>query len=156
MVGTSRNTDVSQSLYGMAFDGFDLSTLMTEKGHDALLKMQFHALGDGWVELVLHWNEGLAIDAHSRTLASGPIIGLLDNVTGVAVWQRRGMITHQVTVDLRLDFLREPAPGLNLIGRGECYGLTRDLAFVRGIAYEHSPDDPVASATGTYMQIEPA
>jgi acyl-coenzyme A thioesterase PaaI-like protein len=129
---------------------------MNQSGHGALLRTEFHALGDKWVELALPWSEAIAIDAATGVLASGPIIGLLDNATGMAVWQKRGMITHQVTVDLRLDYLRAPTPGRKLIGRGECYGLTHDIALVRGIAYEDSPENPVASTIGTYMQIEPA
>jgi len=142
------------SPYGVAFDDYDISTLMARKGHGALLGTQFHAMGEDWVELAQPWNENLTISAETGVLASGPIISLLDNATGIAVWKRRGMITHQVTVDLRLDYLRAPTPGRTLIGRGECYRLTRAIAFVRGVAYEDSLDDPIACATGTYMQIE--
>jgi acyl-coenzyme A thioesterase PaaI-like protein len=143
-----------RSPYGISFAAFDISSLMTDKGHGGLLRTQFHALGDGWVELALPWCESITIDAETGVIASGPVISLLDNATGIAVWQRRGMITHQVTVDLRLDYLREPKPGRTLIGRGECYRLAGDIALVRGIAYEDCPEDPVAVATGTYMQIE--
>lgn len=153
---TSASARASQSPYGIAFDDFDLSTLMYSDGHGALLRQQFHALGDGWVELALPWSEAIAIDADTGILASGPIVGLLDNATGMAAWQKRGIIMHQVTVDLRLDYLRAPVPGRMLIGRGECHGVSGELSFVRGIAYEDSPDDPVARATGTYMLIEPA
>lgn len=156
MNGKRETANEVQSPYGIAFDEFDISTLMTRKGHDGLLKTEFHALGDDWVELSLPWSESIAIDADTGVLASGPIISLLDNATGIAVWKMRGRITHQVTVDLRLDYLRAPTPGRTLIGRGECYRLTRDMAFVRGIAYEDSLEDPVASATGTYMPIVPA
>ena len=156
MNGTSETADEAQSPYGIAFNKLDFTTLMNQTGHGALLRTEFHALGDKWVELALPWSEAIAIDANTGVLASGPIISLLDNATGMAVWQRRGIITHQVTVDLRLDYLRAPTPGRKLIGRGECYGLTRDIALVRGIAYEDSPEDPIASAIGTYMQIEPA
>jgi len=154
MNGTGKSAGESPSPYGVAFDGFDIGSLMTDKGHGALLKTRFHAMGEGWVELALHWNESIAIDADTGLIASGPVISLLDNATGMAVWQKRGVIAYQATVDLRLDYLRMPSPGRMLIGRGECYGLQGDLAFVRGVAYEDSPDDPIAVATGTYMQIE--
>ena len=154
MAGTSETAEESPSPYGVAFDSFDIRTLMTRKGHGGLLRTEFHAIGEDWVELAIPWSAVLALDEAGGTIASGPVISLLDNATGIAVWQRRGAIMHQVTVDLRLDYLRMPAPGRKVIGRGECSGIDGDLALVRGIAYEDSPDDPFATATGTYMLIE--
>jgi acyl-coenzyme A thioesterase PaaI-like protein len=157
MSETSETAEEIQTPYGQAFADYDLRAMMYHSGHGALLKQQFHALGDDWVELALPWNAAIAINAETGVLASGPVISLLDNATGMAAWQKRGMILHQVTVDLRLDYLRAPTPGRMLIGRGECYGLAGELSFVRGIAYEDSLDEPVARATGTYMLIgEPA
>jgi len=151
---TRKTPDEIPSPYGIAFDAFNISSLFTRKGHAGLLDTQLHALGEDWVELALPWSASIAIDAETGVLASGPVISLLDNATGIAVWQRRGMITYQATVDLRLDYLRAPTPGKRLIARGECYGLADALAYVRGIAYEDSLEDPVACATGTYMQVE--
>ncbi|HLY37910.1 MAG TPA: phenylacetic acid degradation protein, partial [Candidatus Binatia bacterium] len=42
-------------------------------------------------------------------------------------------------------------PDLELHARSECYRLTRNVAFVRAIAWERSLDDPFASALGTFM-----
>jgi acyl-coenzyme A thioesterase PaaI-like protein len=154
MNGAGKSAGESPSPYGEAFDGFDIASLMTPRGHGALLRTQFHDMGEDWVELALPWSERIAIDADTGLIATGPVISLLDNATGMAVWQRRGVITYQATVDLRLDYLRMPMPGRSLIGRGECYGLKGELAFVRGVAYENSIEDPVAVATGTYMRID--
>ena len=35
--------------------------------------------------------------------------------------------------------------------RGECYRLTRSVAFVRGVAYHEDPDAPIASGAATFM-----
>ncbi|MCX7864940.1 MAG: PaaI family thioesterase [Novosphingobium sp.] len=127
---------------------------MNRDGHGSLLRQEFRAVGDDWVELLLPWNDTLAMHAGSGIIASGPIISLLDNATGIAVWQRRGIVTHQVTVDLRLDYLRAPRPGQAIIGRGQCHAITGDLAFVGGLAYEDSASDPFVRARGTYMLIK--
>lgn len=154
MPDSNKTDPLADNPYGMPFADYDLRNLMTFKGHGKLVKVNFHAVGDGWVELILPWSPQITIDASTGVLAAGPVISLLDNATGIAVWQKSGMITHQVTVDLRIDHVRPPVPKLALIGRGECYRLTRRMAFVRGIAYHDDPDDPVAHVTGTYMQIE--
>jgi len=55
------------------------------------------------------------------------------------------------TVDLRVDYLRAATPELDLYARVDCYKVTRNVAFIRGIAYERGPDDPFASCLGTFM-----
>jgi len=56
-----------------------------------------------------------------------------------------------VTLDLRVDYLRPAVPERTVIGRGECYRLTRSIAFVRGIAHDGDPNDPVAHVAGTFI-----
>lgn len=142
------------ALFGTDFDAEKITSAMSLLGHSAWLGMRFHAIGDGWIELALPWNADIVSDSESGVLASGPIVSLLDNATGIATWQKRGMILPQVTVDLRIDYMRAAAPGRTVIGRGECYKVTRSIAFVRGIAYDESPDDPIAHAAGTFMLID--
>jgi len=38
-----------------------------------------------------------------------------------------------------------------VIGHGECYRVTRRIAFVRGYAHDGDADDPVAHVAGTFM-----
>jgi acyl-coenzyme A thioesterase PaaI-like protein len=87
-------------------------------------------------------------------IASGPIIALLDMATSVGVWMKRGGFLPHATLDLRVDYLRPAVPGRTVIGRGTCYRVTRSVAFVRGIAHDGEPDDPVANVTGTFMGTE--
>ncbi len=138
---------------GAAFDPSLASKLLTRFGHGGWLGMQYHDHGDDWVEIALPWREELVGVAGTGILASGPIISLMDNATSMAVWTRRGQFQPQVTVDLRVDYMRAAVPGTTLIGRGECYKLTRSIAFVRGIAHEGDLDDPVAHVAGTFIAM---
>lgn len=139
---------------GEPFDPAKIRHILPGAGHGKWLDMHFHAVGDGWVELALPWREHLVGIEETGVIASGPIISLMDNACGLSVWQRRGIFAPQVTVDLRVDYMRPATPGKTVIGRGECYKLSRTIGFVRGIAYEESPDDPVAHAAGTFMVLE--
>ena len=38
-----------------------------------------------------------------------------------------------------------------IVGRGECYGVTRSIGFTRGIAHDGDPADPVAHVSATFM-----
>jgi acyl-coenzyme A thioesterase PaaI-like protein len=64
--------------------------------------------------------------------------------------KRGGFLPH-ATLDLRVDYLRPAASGRTVIGRGECYRVTRSVAFVRGIAHDGDAADPVANVAGTFM-----
>ncbi len=141
---------------GIIFDPSQSVKLMTRLGHGGWLGMQYHAHGPDWVELALPWREELIGLPSSGVLASGPIISLMDNATSMSVWALRGSFQPQVTVDLRVDYMRAAVPGKTLIGRGECYKLTRSIAFVRGIAYDGDMGDPVAHVAGTFMMMEAA
>jgi acyl-coenzyme A thioesterase PaaI-like protein len=103
----------------------------------------------------LPWREDLIGVPESGVLASGPIITLLDNATSMSVWVRCGVFRPQVTLDLRIDYVRAATPGRTVVARAECYRITRSAAFVRGLAHDGDPEDPVAHAAGVFMAMEP-
>lgn len=129
----------------------ELDAVLSSVGHNARLGHRYHAHGPGWIELAMPWQDELAGDAGS--LASGPIVALMDNAAGTAVWLKRGGYLPQVTIDLRIDYLRPPTPGATLISRCECYHMTPAVAFSRGIAYERSADDPACHVAATFMLL---
>ncbi|MCU6453578.1 PaaI family thioesterase [Sphingomonas sp. A2-49] len=136
--------------------GFNIDAFLAHRfaGHAGRLGITYHGKGDGWVELALPYADALVGDVDSGVLASGPIIALMDMATSVAVWAKRDKFAAQATLDLRVDYLRPAVPGRTVIGRGECLKLTRAIAFVRGIAYDETPDDPLAHVAGTFMLMD--
>ncbi|OYX95579.1 MAG: phenylacetic acid degradation protein [Novosphingobium sp. 16-62-11] len=140
---------------GLKFDPSQFNKFMLEHGHTGFIGMQYRNHGDNWVELGMPWREDLVGDPETGVLASGPIISLLDNATSMAVWALRGAFRPQVTLDLRIDYVRAAAPGKTVIAWAECYQLKRSMAFVRGIAHDGDIADPVAHAAGIFIQVEP-
>ncbi len=120
-------------------------------GHGPALGIAYVDHGDDWARLALPYDPRLIGDPTSGVIASGPILALMDVATSVAVWQRRGAFLPHATLDLRIDYLRAATPGATVIGHGECYRLTRSIAFVRGTAHDGDPDDPLAHVVGTFM-----
>jgi acyl-coenzyme A thioesterase PaaI-like protein len=104
--------------------------------------------------LALDYQEKLVGVVESGIVASGPIISLMDMATSMAIWVKLDRFRHQATLDLRVDYLRPATPGKSIIGRGECYGITRSVAFVRGLAHDGDAADPVAHVSGTFMFTE--
>ena len=134
----------------------DLETLqlILGRGHGGHLNMTYRASGENWLELELPYASFLAGNRDSGVLASGPIISLMDNATSLSVWAALGRHRPQVTLDLRIDYMKPAVPGKSVIGRGECYRITNTIAFVRGIAFQDDPDDPVAHVAGTFINLE--
>lgn len=123
------------------------------RGHGGALGIGYRDHGPDWAELTLPYDTRLVGDPASGVLASGPILALMDMATSVAVWQRRGGFLPHATLDLRIDYLRAATPGRTVIGRGECYRITRTIAFVRGQAHDGDPADPLAHVAGTFMVL---
>ena len=136
---------------GFAFDPPMAARLMTRHGHGGWLGLDYRAHGTDWVELSLPWREELVGLSETGVLASGPIISLMDNATSMSAWTLCGRFVPHATLDLRIDYMRAAVPGRMVIGRGKCYKLTRTIAFIRGIAHDGDPADPVAHVTGTFM-----
>lgn len=132
----------------------DLVRTVVRTGHSAALGIAFHDIGADWIELTLPYNETLVGDPATGVLASGPIISLMDSAAGMAVWARMGRLMGSATIDLRIDYMRPARPGRTLIGRGECYHVTREVAFVRGTAHDGDPADPVANISGSFILME--
>jgi uncharacterized protein (TIGR00369 family) len=123
-------------------------------GHSGALGIDYVGHGDDWAELSLPYDERLIGMPESGIIASGPIVSLMDMATSLAIWIRLGKFRPQATLDLRVDYLRPAKPGYAIIGRGICYGVTRSVGFVRGLAHDGDPDDLVANVTGTFMVTE--
>lgn len=138
----------------ITFDAFQFGKFMASHGHTGFIGMQYLGHGDNWVELAIPWREDLVGDPETGVLASGPIISLLDNATSMSVWALRGGFRPQVTLDLRVDYVRAATPGKTVVAWAECYQLKQSMAFVRGIAHDGDIADPVAHAAGIFIQVE--
>jgi uncharacterized protein (TIGR00369 family) len=139
-----------------AFDPKRFLDYVRRVGHGGALGIAYRDHGEDWAELSLPYDERLVGMPESGIIASGPIISLMDMATSIAIWVRLGRFRHQATLDLRVDYLRPAVPGRDIVGRGECYAVTRSIGFVRGIAHDGDANDPVAHVGGTFMFTDAA
>ena len=84
-------------------------------------------------------------------LHGGPITALLDGASGAAVFAALREWVPIATLDLRIDYLRPAEPPRDVLATATCYRMTKNVAFTRAVAYHDDPDDPIASAVGTFM-----
>ena len=137
-----------------AFDPERFLSYVRRVGHGGALGLSYVGHGPDWVELGLDYQEKLIGVAETGVIASGPIISLMDMATSMAIWVKLGEFRHQATLDMRIDYLRPAVAGRPIVGRGECYRVTRSVGFVRGLAHDGDAADPVAHVTGTFMFMD--
>jgi len=135
------------------FDPAKVAPLLLQSGHVGWLELKYRDSGDDWVELELPWREDLIGDAERPILASGPIISMMDMAAGMAIWTRNGGFSSIATLDLRVDYQRPARERSAVVGHVECYKLTKSAAFVRGVAHDGDPADPVAHIAGIFMSL---
>lgn len=134
-----------------SFDPDAFFKMVKYHGHGGAIGLEYRAHGTDWVEVALPWREELVGVTQSGILASGAIISLIDLAAGACVWLKQGRFTPNATLDLRIDYLRPARRGETVIARCRCTKLTRQIAFVEGIAHVGDPEEPVARAALTFM-----
>lgn len=128
-----------------------LQQLVSAPPHPAALGFQLGTIDDDGVTLALPWREDLVGDAASGVLAGGVISALLDHACGMAVWTAMDAYQPIATLDMRIDYLRAAEPGKTVFARAGTFRLSRSVAFVRGIAHDGDPEDPVAAVQAAFM-----
>ena len=119
--------------------------------HAQRLRMRVVETGPGTATLTLPYHDELIGDPVRKVVFGGVITTLIDQASGLAVACAMEELAAIATIDLRVDYLRAAEPGCDLVGRAECYKLGAHVAFVRGTAWDRSPDDPFASVHATMM-----
>ena len=137
------------------FDPAQAVRSVLQHGHSAKLGLRYREHGPDWVSLELPWREDLVGEVDRGILASGPIISLLDMASGLAIWTTHNRFIPIATLDLRVDYQRPAREGSAVIGRVECYRMSKSAAFVRGFAHDSDsdPGETVATMTGVFMSI---
>ena len=121
----------------------------------AALGFEFLEQTDDSLTVRIRYADHLVGDPDSGVIHGGVITAMLDNACGRVVHATRAKAGIEdgaiATLDLRIDYMGGAEPGKDLYARAHCYRLTRNVAFVRGVAYTDSADDPVATCVGAFM-----
>lgn len=119
--------------------------------HNAALGVEVVEAARGMVVSRVKWAPHLVGNPESLALHGGVITSLLDAAGGAAVFLWFSEIPSIATLDLRVDHLRPSPAREDLYARAECHRVTRNVAFVRGVAWCGDEANPVATMTATYM-----
>ena len=119
--------------------------------HNQALGLEVVELDEARARFRLPWQAKLVGNPKTGVLHGGVITSMMDACCGAAVFMALDEPMAIATLDLRIDYLRPAIPHETVFAATHCYKVTRNVAFVRGVAYHGSEDDPIASAAGTFM-----
>jgi uncharacterized protein (TIGR00369 family) len=97
------------------------------------------------------YRDDLVGDPDTGVIAGGVITTFLDQLCGAAVMSALSEHNPIATIDLRIDYMRPAEPGCAVQAEAQCTKVGKNIAFVRAVAYDHSPDNPVAHASAAFM-----
>jgi uncharacterized protein (TIGR00369 family) len=119
--------------------------------HNLALGIECTDVGESRSTFVLHYDPKLVGNPDTGTIHGGAITALLDGASGAAVFAAITEWRPIATIDLRIDYLRAAEPPRDVIARAHCYKVTRNVAFVRAVAFHDDEHDPIASSAATFM-----
>ncbi len=119
--------------------------------HCRAMGMKVVELRHGKGFMYIDYSKRLVGNPETRVVHGGVITALLDTIGGIVVMSSVPENTPIATLDLRIDYLRPATPGKRILASAECYRVTENIAFVRGLAYHDIDGNPIANCTGTYM-----
>lgn len=120
--------------------------------HNREIGLEFVDAQVGEATLRLPWQSQLIGNPGTDVVHGGVITSLIDSGSGLAVFCALPEMERIATLDLRIDYMRPATPEQDLYARCQCYRLTRQVAFVRAVAYQSTPDEPVATSVSTFMR----
>ncbi|MDF2367251.1 PaaI family thioesterase [Sneathiella sp.] len=119
--------------------------------HCAEIGVKVHDMDADGVIFSLPYQERFAGNPVNGVLHGGIITTLIDTAAGMCIYAKIKQYVPIATLDLRIDYLKPATPGEDVFTRATCYKVTKQIAFVRAIAYHGDPEDPIANSVGTFM-----
>lgn len=119
--------------------------------HNRALGLRFVDFAAGEAQLLLPYSDKIVGNPETGAVHGGAITSMLDAACGAAVFLKLGTPQPIATLDLRIDYLKMGTPGRDVLCKARCYKVTKNVAFVRGVAYHDHEDDPIASAAGSFI-----
>ena len=119
--------------------------------HNHALGIVIEAVDDRIARFRLLYRADLVGNPETGVLHGGAITALLDACSGAAVFATLERLQPIATLDLRIDYLRPAEPGRDVWAEATCHHMSKNVAFVRALAFHADGETPIATAAGTFM-----
>ena len=131
----------------------DVAEHLENVPHSKAIGMKYVEHGEDHCTLKLTYSEHLIGDPDTGVIHGGAITALLDNAAGLIARPKdmHREVAAIATLDMRIDYMGPATPGRDVYAQAHCFKRTKNVAFVRAVAYIESSEDPIATATATFM-----
>ncbi|OUR79911.1 hypothetical protein A9Q83_02910 [Alphaproteobacteria bacterium 46_93_T64] len=119
--------------------------------HCADIGVKVEEISEAGVVMSLPYDDRFVGNPVSGVLHGGIITTLIDSASGMCIYVKMQKYIPIATLDLRIDYLKSAVPGRDVFAKATCYRLSKQIAFVRAIAYHDDPEDPIANSVSTFM-----
>ena len=122
--------------------------------HSNLLGLELVEITPKGLIMKLPYSKSIIGNPTTGVIHGGAITTLMDQTLGMAAI--RSIVPEldiAPTVDLRIDYMRAAEPIREVYALAETYRTTRSVVFTRGVAYQDSPDKPIANCVATFMRM---
>lgn len=138
--------------YGEGEDVFErVRTMIEWTPQGRAIGIELVRIDGGTVSGRAPYKPELVGDPATGVIAGGVITTFLDQLSGLATVLALKEMAMVATIDIRIDYMRAAEPGRDVLAEAHCYKVGRNVAFVRAVAYEDTPANPIAHATSTFM-----
>ena len=132
------------------------ASMMGQTPYFAAVGAEILEVGNSASRARLPYKPELVGDPDTGVVHGGVITALLDHMGGAAVMAALAAPVPIATLDLRIDYMKPAEPGADIFAEARCLKVTREIAFVRGSAYQAREDDPIAICTATFVLLRGA
>ena len=121
--------------------------------HCQVLGLRVHGADADGMTLILPYSPKIVGNPQTGVIHGGALTSLMDSVCGAATLCVLPEFEVCPTLDLRIDYMHSAQPHADVYGFAQCYRVTTDVIFIRGIAYQEDPQQPIAHVVGTFMRM---
>ncbi|PRB82047.1 PaaI family thioesterase [Pseudomonas sp. MYb185] len=121
--------------------------------HCQVLGMTVEQADESGLVIKLPYSELIVGNPVTGVVHGGAITTLMDSCCGISTVCYLDDFEICPTLDLRIDYMHPAEPGAPIFGFAECYRVTPTIIFTRGVAYQHSREEPLAHVVGTFMRM---
>jgi uncharacterized protein (TIGR00369 family) len=121
--------------------------------HCQVLGISVHEASSAGLTLRLPYSPQIVGNPETGVIHGGAITTLMDTACGISTVCVLPEFEICPTLDLRIDYMHPADPNKDVFGFAECYRVTPNVIFTRGVAYQDDRDQPIAHVVGAFMRM---